>query len=119
MSDVTLFMEMGKLKGQYDKMVKDLDDIKDIITTLSSDVAKIQKDASYAEMKQKRRKILDFSDKISEGRFPSKESVDDILETYDQYEAYIKQNNLINGRVDMAIDFIRQYYNTHFLIKEN
>lgn len=110
--------DIAYLKQQQNKVCADLDEIKTSITTLSSAVNKIQADNDSNEMKRKRRHILDFADGIADGRTPSKESVDDILELYDEYEAYIRENNLTNGRMDMAIQFIRHYYNVRFLQKE-
>lgn len=91
------------LKKQQDKVSTDLDEIKTNISALSSAVNKIKSDNESNEIKRKRRQILDFSDGIADGRTPSKESVDDILELYDEYETYIRDNKLTNGRMDMAI----------------
>lgn len=110
--------DIAILKERQGKICTNLDEIKTSITTLSSAVNKIQTDNAHNEMKRKRRQILDFADGIADGRTPSKESVDDILELYDEYEAYIHDNKLTNGRMDMAIQFIRHYYNVRFLQKE-
>lgn len=110
--------EMRDLEEQQQKVAKDLDEIKAIIKALSSDINKIKTDNEKNEMRRKRRKILDMSDKIAEGRSPSKESVDDILEQYNEYENYIHENNLTNGRMDLAIQHIQSYYHTSFLQKE-
>ena len=72
--------DIDTLKRQQDKVANDLDEIKKSISDLSSAVNTIKTDVETNEMRRKRRKILELSDKITEGRMPSKESIDDIIE---------------------------------------
>jgi len=37
----------------------------------------------------------------------SKESYDDILEQYDEYDEWIKKTKTANGRMTLSIEFIR------------
>ena len=44
----------------------------------------------------------------------SKESFDDILEQYDEYEDYVSTNKLHNGKMDLTIKLIKDRYNELF-----
>lgn len=108
--------DIAVLKEQQEKVFTDLDDIKNLVTVLSTSVTDMRAASEAKDMKRTRREILNFSDALRSGRTTSKESIDDILEMYDDYEQYIHDNHLTNGRMDMAITYIKDYYQNHFLI---
>ena len=106
--------DIALLKEQQDKVFQDLDDIKNLVTVLSTSITDMSAAAERKEMKRVRREILNFSDRLRSGSAPSKESIDDILEMYDDYEKYIRDHKLTNGRMNMAIAYINDYYQAHF-----
>ena len=61
-----------------------------------------------------RRSILQFSNQLRDGMDASKESFDDILDQYDEYEEYVKANEISNGRMTMSIQLIREVYQQKF-----
>ena len=61
-----------------------------------------------------RRSILGFADNLRAGMDASKESYDDILDQYDEYDEWIKKTKTANGRMTLSIEFIRQQYQQLF-----
>lgn len=102
------------LKERQDKVCDDLDDIKTIITGLCGSISDMKTANEIKEMKRIRREILNFSDSLRSGNQTSKESMDDILEMYDDYEGYIRDHKLTNGRMSLAIEYIKEYYRDNF-----
>ena len=108
--------DISALKESQEKLCGDLNDIKNLVTVLSTTVTDMKAEDEEKEIKRIRREILNFSDELRSGRTTSKESMDDILEMYDDYEQYIHDHHLTNGRMDMAIAYIKDYYQSHFLM---
>ena len=108
--------DISALKESQEKLCGDLNDIKNLVTVLSTTVTDMKAEDEEKEIKRMRREILNFSDELRSGRTTSKESMDDILEMYDDYEQYIHDHHLTNGRMDMAIAYIKDYYQNHFLM---
>lgn len=108
--------DISALKESQEKLCGDLNDIKNLVTVLSTTVTDMKAEDEEKEIKRMRREILNFSDELRSGRTTSKESMDDILEMYDDYEQYIHDHHLTNGRMDMAIAYIKDYYQSHFLM---
>lgn len=61
-----------------------------------------------------RRSILGFSDNLRAGMESSKESFDDILEQYDEYEQFVEEHSIPNNRMDLSVQFIREQYQQRF-----
>ena len=106
--------DIESLKKQQSKICSDLDDIKDLVTVLSTSFTDLKVQDEIKETKRIRREILNFSDSLRSGNKTSKESMDDILEMYDDYEAYIREHKLTNGRMSLAIEYIKEYYRENF-----
>ena len=54
--------------------------------------------------------ILDFANAVMSGRDYNKEQYDHVLETYEEYEKILKDNNMENGKVDLSMGFIKKQY---------
>lgn len=54
--------------------------------------------------------ILDFANAVMSGRDYNKEQYDHVLETYEDYEKILKDNNMENGKVDLSMGFIKKQY---------
>lgn len=82
----------------------------DDINKLKNDVKTIQKDLQNHTVESMRRDILSFTDKLRFNSNRSKEEYDYIIALYDRYENYLEENNLDNGKVDLAYEFITKKY---------
>ena len=85
-------------------------DLKDDIDNLKKDVRIIGKDLQDHTVESMRRDILTFSDRLRFNISRSKEEYDYIINLYDRYEKYLEENNLDNGKVDLAYEFITKRY---------
>lgn len=101
-SPITMFLSwLGK------KLNKD---VKDDINKLKTDVGIIGKDLQNHKIEGQRRDILNFADKLRINGNRSKEEFDFIIDLHDGYEKYLKENNLDNGKVDLAFEYISKKY---------
>lgn len=65
-----------------------------------------------------RYKILDFAESVSSGKKFSTETYDHILQTYEKYEAILKQHGKKNGLVEESIKYVRKSYQDMLTNKE-
>ena len=91
------------------------------VTSLTEKVDQITQrlDANEARAQQNhisliRNQILTFSESLRSGQDASKESFDNILEAYDEYETYVEENHISNGRMSLSIAFIKEQYSQRF-----
>jgi len=82
----------------------------DDINKLKIDVKTIQKDLQDHTVESMRRDILNFADKLRFDKLKSKEEYDYIIGLYDRYEKYLRDNNLDNGKVELAYEYITKKY---------
>ena len=90
-------------------------DIKKDIEQLKNDLQKHISDSERKDMRRLRKQILDFSDNLSEGRKPSKDSFRDIFDTIQEYHDIIDKYGLKNGLTDLEVDNIRKHYRDIYL----
>lgn len=65
-------------------------------------------------IENKRNSIIDFASKVIDESYPvTKEQYNRIFKIYEEYEDIIKENELTNGEVDIAIRIIRESYEKH------
>lgn len=65
-------------------------------------------------IENKRGAIIDFASKVIDESYPvTKEQFNRIFKIYKEYEDIIKENNLTNGEVDIAIHIIQESYEQH------
>ena len=111
---------MHELERELESIKKEVDDLRSIAkirddkcTVFEHDVSDILKeikdDLLQAQIEEIRYRILDFSCAIQKRRY-TKEFYDNILDIYSRYEVILHKNNLTNGKVEMAIKFIKQKY---------
>jgi len=101
-SPITLFL--GWLGKKLNRDVK-----KDILQ-LQTDIKSVQLDLQDHKVESQRRDILNFADKLMRGEQKTKENFDSIIKLHDEYEKYIKQNNIKNGQTDLAFKYISDKY---------
>lgn len=65
-------------------------------------------------IENKRNSIIDFASKVIDESYPvTKEQFNRVFKIYEEYEEIIKENELTNGEVDIAIRIIRESYEKH------
>ena len=62
------------------------------------------------EINDMRSTILDFANSCMNERKHTQEEFNHILELYRQYEDVIKSNNMTNGQMDIAYEYIKNLY---------
>jgi len=82
----------------------------DDINKLKIDVNSVKKDLQSHVIESQRRDILNFADKLRHDKTRSKEEYDYIITLYDRYEQYLEKNNLDNGKVTLAYEYITKKY---------
>lgn len=70
----------------------------------------IERDLQQHKVKSWRHEILTFANECMNRRRHTKEEFDNFFETHSDYEAYIKEKNIENGRVDMAHKYVSNVY---------
>lgn len=61
-----------------------------------------------------RDRIIDFATKVTDGKnLVSREEFNRIFKVYDKYEAFLKEREMTNGEVDIAIRIIKESYEEH------
>lgn len=65
-------------------------------------------------IENKRGSVIDFASKVIDDKYPvTREQFNRIFKIYEEYEEIIKENELTNGEVDIAIRIIREAYENH------
>lgn len=82
----------------------------DDLNKVKKDVSTVRNDLQNHIVESQRRDILNFADKLRFNSTRSKEEYDYIINLYDKYEKYLKENNLDNGKVDLAFEYITKKY---------
>lgn len=91
-----------------------LDNIFERVDNITTRIDENEARAQSHHISDIRRSILGFANQLRDGMDASKESFDDILEQYDEYQQYVEANALHNGRMDLSIKFIRDRYDEQF-----
>lgn len=102
--------EIEKLNEDYLQMVSNIKKIKDAVSELSDQLMRLHLEDERSRIRHTRHIILQFADDLRNGWEYSQESYNNIIEMYDEYEKYVRQNNIKNGRMDIAIAYIRDSY---------
>ena len=85
----------------------------DAINKLSDNMEKKEKEDAQRSIEQIRWTIIDFANAITNSkRTYSSEGYVHLLELYDSYRVLLKKYGLENGRVNMAMELIRERYET-------
>jgi hypothetical protein len=85
-------------------------DVEDKISKIDIKVDKVQSDLQSHKVESQRRDILNFADKVMRGEQKTKEDYQSIIKSHDRYVKYISENNLENGEIDLAFEYISQQY---------
>ena len=93
--------KIDKLDGRVDKMEKQID--KHII------------DNKHEEVQKKRQYLVEFVTEGVNGKRHTKESFETAIRACDEYEQFVKDNNISNGVINSTIHAIRAKYEEHLL----
>ena len=95
------------------KMEESQKEMMDAINKLSDNMEKKEKEDAQRSIEQIRWTIIDFANAITNSkRTYSSEGYVHLLELYDSYRVLLKKYGLENGRVNMAMELIRERYET-------
>lgn len=93
--------KIDKLDDRVDKMEKQID--KHII------------DNKHEELQKKRQYLVEFVTEGVNGKRHTKESFETAIRACDEYEQFVKDNNISNGVINLTIHAIRAKYEEHLL----
>ena len=93
--------KIDKLDDRVDKMEKQID--KHII------------DNKHEELQKKRQYLVEFVTEGVNGKRHTKESFETAIRACDEYEQFVKDNNISNGVINSTIHAIRAKYEEHLL----
>lgn len=93
--------KINKLDDRVNKMEKQID--KHII------------DNKHEEVQKKRQYLVEFVTEGVNGRRHTKESFETAIRACDEYEQFVKDNNISNGVINSTIHAIRAKYEEHLL----
>lgn len=85
-------------------------DVKKDIELVKTDIKTVKVELQDHKVESQRRNILNFADKIMRGENKSREDYDCIIKIHDEYEKYITTNNLENGQINLAFEYITSNY---------
>ena len=77
---------------------------------IRTDLERLTKMFIDKEINDMRWEIINVSDKISNGKFISKECCVHCIHTYEKYEKIIAEEGLTNGEVEISMQIINDYY---------
>ena len=77
---------------------------------IRTDLERLTKMFIDKEINDMRWEIINVSDKISNGKFISKECCVHCIHTYEKYEKIIEEEGLTNGEVEISMQIINDYY---------
>lgn len=95
--------EIDSLKESQKQDCIKMDEMMKAINKLSTAI-------THRDIDDMRWTILDFANAAQGGRKYTSEAYIHIIEVYDEYEQLLKENGMENGRVDMAINFVKERY---------
>ena len=121
LSNKVLSEQNGVFQSNYEQGLLDLFDlnneIKISIIISQTELEKLDRnnaDTLSLLIDNKRNAIIDFASKVIDESFPvTKEQFNRIFKIHKEYERIIKENELTNGEVDIAIRIIKEAYEKH------
>ena len=97
-------------KKYHDQSIVIRGELRDEQKEIKSSVLELRDLMIKKDINDMRWEILDFANAVMSGRDYNKEQYDHVLETYEEYEKILKDNNMENGKVDLSIGFIKKQY---------
>lgn len=115
--------DIRKIEKEVETVKKEIDEIreyskeatkkrKDFEVSVTDALADIKDQMLQDKIERYRSQILDFGNACKKREY-NKEAYDHILEIYDKYEEILKNNEMTNGKVDLAIAYIKKRYSEY------
>ena len=112
----------AKIDGKVDDLRKEVKALDTKIDNVQTDLNKHIAESEIKALQDNRRDILEFANACMLGRKHTKEQFDFVIKQCDDYETYIKENDVKNGVIEAAIKEIRRLYGKcireHAFLKE-
>lgn len=99
-----------KQEKYHDQTIVIRGELRDEQKEIKSSVLELRDLMIKKDINDMRWEILDFANAVMSGRDYNKEQYDHVLETYEDYEKILKDNNMENGKVDLSMGFIKKQY---------
>lgn len=77
---------------------------------IKAQLDKIEKDLQQHKVESWRQEILSFANDCMNHKQHTKEEFDNFFDNHADYEEYMKENKLENGRVDVAYEYVKNIY---------
>lgn len=112
----------SKIDSSVDGLRQEIKELDTKIDNVQSDLNKHITESEIKALQDTRRDILDFANACMNGRKHTKEQFEFVIMQCDDYERYIKDNDIKNGVIEAAIKEIRRLYSKgireHTFLKE-
>lgn len=112
----------SKIDSSVDGLRQEIKELDTKIDNVQSDLNKHITESEIKALQDTRRDILDFANACMNGRKHTKEQFEFVIMQCDDYERYIKDNDIKNGVIEAAIKEIRRLYGKcireHTFLKE-
>lgn len=111
-----LIQTSQNLIALQEKHIEDMEKSDKHDAEMRNDIKKLTEIFVDKQINDYRWEIVNVADKIANGKVVSKECLRHAIFTYEKYEKIIKENDLVNGEVEISIEVIRDNY--HNKLKE-
>lgn len=112
----------SKIDSSVDGLRKEIKDLDIKIDKVQTELSKHITESEMKSLQDTRRDILEFANACMNGRKHTKEQFEFVIKQCDDYERYIKDNDIKNGIIEAAIKEIRRLYGKcireHTFLKE-
>ena len=96
-------------------MNKKIDKLDDRVNKMEKQIDKHIIDNKHEEVQKKRQYLVEFVTEGVNGKRHTKESFETAIRACDEYEQFVKDNNISNGVINSTIHAIRAKYEEHLL----
>ena len=96
-------------------MNKKIDKLDDRVNKMEKQIDKHIIDNKHEEVQKKRQYLVEFVTEGVNGKRHTKESFETAIRACDEYEQFVKDNNISNGVINSTIYAIRAKYEEHLL----
>lgn len=96
-------------------MNKRIDGMSNRVDNLEKRFNEQVEDNKHEKLKKQRKYLIEFVEEGVNGKHHTKESFENAIRACDEYEKFVKKNNIENGVINSTIHAIRAKYEEHLL----
>lgn len=96
-------------------MNKKIDKVDERVDKMEKQIDKHIKDNKHEEVQKKRQYLVEFVTEGVNGKRHTKESFETAIRACDEYEQFVKENNIKNGVINSTIHAIKAKYEEHLI----